>query len=272
LHKNLEILLQEDSKYMKRIATIAIFGLVTMFALAACGLLEEPAAPSGAIEAIPLEIEAPDLPTEAASEATDSSPEEEIAGEPAAAEESTETGASGLVIYTISPEESQVRFELDEDLGGIRNTVIGTTNQVAGEIALDSSDPSSTQVGIILINARALVTDNDFRNRAIQNRILNTGSFEFIEFAPSAIEGMPDTVGLGETVDFVIVGDLTIRDITNEVSFEVKATLVSEDEITGTASSVVSREDYGLSIPEVPRVANVEEDVEITIDFVAKSG
>ena len=251
---DLDILLQENCKNMKRMATITIFGLITVVALAACGLLEEPEAPSGAIEAIPLELEATDLPTDAAPEATEPGQEEEMAGELAAAEESKETETGGLVIYTISPEESQVRFELDEDLSGIRNTVIATTNQVAGELALDSSDPSSAQVGIILVNARSLVTDNNFRNRAIQNRILNTGDFEFIEFTPSAIEGIPDTVSSGETVNFMIVGELTIRDITNEVSFEVEATLVSEDEITGTASSVVSHKDYGLSIPEVPRV------------------
>jgi polyisoprenoid-binding protein YceI len=260
---------------MKRIATFVIFGLITVVGLAACGLLEEPATPSGAIEAIPLEIAATDPPTESAPEVTEvaaPSQEEEMADEPTATEENSETEVGGLVIYTIVPEESQVRFELDEDLSGIRNTVRGTTNQVAGEIALDSSDPSTAQVGTLLVNARTLVTDNDFRNRAIQNRILNTGSFEFIEFAPSAIDGLPETISPGETVNFVIIGDLTIRDVTKEVSFEVEATLVSEDEISGTASSVVSHKEFGLSIPEVPRVANVEEGVELQIDFVAKSG
>ena len=240
---------------MKRIATFVIFGLITAVGLAACGLLEEPATPSGAIEAIPLEISATDPPAESASEATleatevaAPSQEEEVADEPVVTEENTETEAGGLVIYTIVPEESKVRFELDEDLSGIRNTVRGTTNQVAGEIALDSSDPSTAQVGTLLVNARTLVTDNDFRNRAIQNRILNTGSFEFIEFAPSAIEGLPETINLGETANFVIVGDLTIRDVTKEVSFEVEATLVSEDEISGTASSVVSHEEDRKSV------------------------
>jgi polyisoprenoid-binding protein YceI len=173
------------------------------------------------------------------------------------------------VVFSIDPAQSEVRFEIDEDLRGDRNKVVGITDQVAGEIAIDSSDLSTVQVGIIRINARTLLTDNNLRNRAIQNRILDTGGFEFISFEPKAIEGLPASVALGESVSFSIVGDLTIRDIVQETTFEMEATLTSENEIIGSARTVVDRADYGLNIPSVPNVANVEEKVELYIDFVA---
>ncbi|HCB49987.1 MAG TPA: YceI family protein [Chloroflexi bacterium] len=176
-----------------------------------------------------------------------------------------------MVIFTISPENSQVRFELNEELRGEPKTVVGTTDQVAGQIAVDRSDLSATQVGIIQVNARTLATDNDFRNRAINNEILNTDEHEFITFTPTAINGLPDSVDIGETVNFTIVGDLTIRDITNEATFNVEATLVSDTELVGTASTIVSRTDYNLIIPSVPNVANVEEEVELYIDFMSNS-
>ena len=142
---------------------------------------------------------------------------------------------------------------------------------MAGQISVNLADLSQTEVGIIQINARTLATDNNFRNRAISNEILDTGQFEFITFTPTAIEGLPASTTMGEAVTFSIVGDLTIRDVTLPATFNVTATAVSDTQITGTATAVINRADFGLQIPSVPNVANVEEEVELFIDFVANA-
>lgn len=250
-----------DNTDMKKLTlSIILLSGVLLFA-AGCGLLQEPEQVSAPIEATPLE-----LPT-ATSEAI-------IESQPTESPDQLETEESQQVegelrIFSINPEESQVRFELDEDLRGQRITVVGITDQVAGEIGVNLSDLSTTQVGVIQINARGLSTDNNFRNRAIQNEILDTGSFEFITFTPTAINGLPDSVEIGEEVSFTLDGDLTIRDVTSPVSFTIVAKADSENQLSGTASAVISRGDFGLNIPSVPNVANVEEDVELYIDFVA---
>jgi polyisoprenoid-binding protein YceI len=216
----------------------------------ACGVFREPEQASGPIEATPLVIE-----TEA----------------PGAAAATTQGTISGVNVYTISQADSQVRFELDEDLRGERKTVVGVTDQVAGEIALDLNDLSTIQVGVIQINARTLATDSNLRNRAIQNEILDTGGFEFVTFAPNAVNGLPASIAIGEEVTFTIEGDLTIRDLTQPVVFEVVAQAVSADQLSGTASAVINRADFNLNIPSVPNVANVEEQVELYIDFLANA-
>lgn len=277
---------------------VTLFTLVTLLLLSsACGLLREPAAPSAPLEAVPLEADPPeevestaaseeqggadatDTPVETAAEETSTaepvvaeaaeSTEGAPTAETTAAEEAETAGSSERRIYTISAADSQVRFELDEDLRGQRTTVVGSTDQVAGQIGFDLADLSTAEVGVIQINARTLLTDNNFRNRAIQNEILDTGGFEFITFTPTAVDGLPDNAGLGDEVAFTVAGDLTIRDVTQPVIFDVVAVLRSEDELVGTATTTVSREAYGLRIPDVPSVANVEDEVDLTIDFVA---
>ena len=240
--------------------------LAAVLALAGCGVLQEPEAASGPIEAIPLATEpagvvVTEAPTLAAVPTVVPSvaPTEEPDAEAVAA------------VFTIDPAASQVRFQLDEDLRGVRTTVVGTTGQVAGELSISLTDLGQTQVGVIQINARTLATDNNFRNRAIHNEILDTDQFEFITFTPTGIEGLPASVGLGEVVSFTLVGDLTIRDVTLPATFTVEATAVSESQITGTAMSVINRADFGLQIPSVPNVANVEEEVELYIDFTANA-
>jgi len=277
---------------MRNVIRIPVLLFIVVLTLSACSILQEPEEASGTIEAVPLEL-ATSAPALEQAQAEEQAPVEEPAAypPPPPADESSSAAypppppveesssaaypapevaaAGGLKVYEISQADSQVRFQLDEDLRGQRTTVIGVTDQVAGEIAVDLSDLPSTQVGLIQINARTLATDNNFRNRAIQNQILETGDYEFITFSPTSVEGLPASAAIGEEVEFVLAGDLTIRDITNSVQFFVSATAVSEDQLVGTASASVFRADYGLEIPSVPNVANVDEEVELYIDFVA---
>jgi polyisoprenoid-binding protein YceI len=257
--------------------------LIAVLALSACGVLSEPEAPSVPIEAIPLEATASpeteaapypeaEVAAPVAVEAADSYPAAEAVAPIVAVEAYPAAEVSGGVkIYTISPEGSAVRFELDEDLRGEHITVVGETDMVAGELALDLTNLSSAQVGVMQINARGLATDNNFRNRAIQNEILNTGNFEFITFEPTAVNGLPDSTTVGDTVEFTIEGNLTITDQTQPVTFYVTVTVVSDSQLTGTATAVINRTDFGLNIPSVPNVANVEEEVDLIITFTANA-
>jgi len=105
--------------------------------------------------------------------------------------------SSEPVIFEIVQADSEARFIIDEVLNGAPKTVVGVTNQVAGEIAIFVDDPSRSQIGTILVNARTLVTDNEFRNRAIKNRILETDSYEFVTFTPRS-QDYPTTCRLAQ--------------------------------------------------------------------------
>lgn len=185
----------------------------------------------------------------------------------AAAEETT--GERSL--FRIVSEESEVRFILSEMLRGVPTTVIGRTNQVAGDIIVDFANPANSQVGTIRINARTLMTDNEFRNRAIRGEILESArdEYEFAEFNPTALEGLPDVVTVGEEFTFTIVGDLKVRNITQSVTFQATITPVSETRIEGVARTTVQRSQYNLIIPSAPGVADVSEEVALEFDLVA---
>ncbi len=179
-------------------------------------------------------------------------------------------GSSGLMLFVIQPAASQAKFQLDEVLAGSPNTVVGTTSKVAGQIRLDPSHPADSQVGPVTVETGTLVTDNSFRNRAISNFILESGKFQLATFTPTALEGMPSSVSVGDTFQFTILGNLTIRDITKPVTFAVTVTPESADRITGKATATVQRSDFALTIPSVPNVADVSQQVLLELDFVAQ--
>jgi polyisoprenoid-binding protein YceI len=223
-------------------------------------VLGDTQAASGAITAIPVVTETTPIstvPIEVSIETTDEPVVEEMPVE------------SALLVFQINQEESQASFNIFEELRGQPKDVIGTTNEMAGEIALDTNDLSTAQVGVIQVNARTLSTDDDRRNQAIRNRILFTDNYEFITFTPTEIRGLEGEAAVRQEFTFQIAGDLTIRDITKPVVFDVSAQLVTENQLTGSAVAKIQRGDFNLVIPNVPFVANVGEEVALEINFVA---
>jgi polyisoprenoid-binding protein YceI len=259
--------------------------MLLVIVLAACGSIttttEAPAAtvaPTTATEptAAPTEAaaEATEAPTaEAADTTTEATAEvtEEAAAE--APETSTEeaAGMSGAVNFVIDAAQSEVRFTLDELLMGNPTTVVGVGNGIEGSLNINFDDFSQTTISPIVIDASLLATDNNMRNGQIRRAVLQTNNpeFQYITFTPTSIEGLPTEAPVGTPFTVSVVGDLTIRTITQPMTFEVTVTPVSESEISGNARATLLRADFDLQIPSVPSVADVSEEVLLEFDFVA---
>lgn len=255
------------------VGALVLVGLVAVIAW----VLRPSAEATAPLEAIPLAT-----PTTAAqAQATTpteapAAPSEEDPSYPAPPQNAVQTdsaypapGAEGTLLFNIVQAESEVRFTLDEELRGSPKTVVGTTNQVAGQISVDLNNPANSQLGVIQVNARTFLTDSSNRNRMINNEILDTATYELITFTPTALTGLPATIAVGDTVNFQITGELTIRDITQTVTFDATVTVISTDRLEGLASTTVTRDAYGLTIPSVPGVANVTNEVLLELQFVA---
>ena len=264
----------------RTVVTLSILALLVTIGLAGgyiwIWISGGPGAPSTSITAPPLsdparEATSTDSPsTPPISKASSPAISGRVSTPPPSTPTSTTTVASNL--YRITPEESEVRYIIDEVKRGQPITVVGTTNQVAGDIRLDLNNPATSRVGVIRINVRTLQTDEERRDRATRSRILQSAqpAFEFSEFSPTTIDGLPASVEVGIPVNLRLHGDLTIRDITHPVSFDVTVTLVSLDRLEGKATTTVQRSDYNLVIPRVPFIADVSEDVRLEIDLVAR--
>lgn len=175
-------------------------------------------------------------------------------------------------LFRISQDDSEVRFRINETLAGTPNEVVGRTKQVAGDIIINYQDPSLSTVGTVAINARTLRTDNSQRNDSIRSLILESSKdeYEFIIFEPTELIDAPTApVEIGDTVEFQIRGNLTIKDVTREITFDVTITADAQDQITGFAGTQILYTDFGISVNPPPLVAGVEEEVILEIEFVA---
>lgn len=176
-------------------------------------------------------------------------------------------------LFSVNTDSSQARFIIQETLMGNPKTVIGVTNQIAGQMLIDFENPAASVLGVIRINVRTLETDNEFRNRALRGQILQADrpEYEFAVFTPTALENLPETITTGEAFTFQIVGSLELHGVTRDVTFEATVMPVSTSQIHGTARADVLYADFGMSIPEVAGVADISDTVKIEIDIVAST-
>lgn len=180
-------------------------------------------------------------------------------------------GESSAVVYRIDSASSSVRFEIDEILNGSPKRVVGVTSEVAGEALIDFDDPTASRLGAVVINVRTLETDSSFRDRATRGPILGSArdENEFATFEPTAVEGLPGEIAIGDTVTLVVTGDFTLSGVTRPVVFDIDVVLVDDDRIEVTGSATVLRSDFGLEIPSVPSVSDVADEILLAIDLVA---
>lgn len=180
----------------------------------------------------------------------------------------------GATLFTIDSSSSKATFTINEVLFGTPNTVVGETDKVAGQILVNAQDPSKSQVGEIKIDVSTLVTDNDLRNRTLQGRILqtDTAANQYATFVAKSITGLPESIAVGQQVSFKITGDLTIHQVTKTVTFDATVKVVSDKQITGTASTTVKYSDFGISVPDVPSVTGLGNTVKLALDFTANAG
>ncbi len=100
---------------------------------------------------------------------------------------------------------------------------------------------------------------------------INQNKFEFVTFTPTEVVGLPETGTVGETYTFQVVGDLTITDVTKQVTFDVEVTATSETRIEGTAATAFPYTDFELFIPDAPAVDSVDDMVRLELEFVAEA-
>ena len=186
----------------------------------------------------------------------------------------TLTASGDTTIFAIDSSSSQAIFTIDEILFGKPNTVVGQTSQVAGQIAINTKDPSQSKIGEIKVDVSALTTDNPLRNQTLRGRILETDdpSNQYATFVASSISGLPSSIAVGQEVPFKITGALTVHGVTKTVTFDATVKAVSDKQITGQAQTTVKYSDFHIAVPDVPSVTGLGDTVTLAIAFTANAG
>jgi polyisoprenoid-binding protein YceI len=203
---------------------------------------------------------APTEPTQAQPEAT---PQEEI--QPV-------SPAAGVTNYKIIPGESQLQYEVGEvflNQDNRFNMAVGITTQVSGEITGDPQNPQEISFGTFTADISQFTSDSDRRDNAIQNRFLESARYPEVNFKITQVNGLPETYQEGEEIALQIIGDLTVRDVTKPTTFDAVVKLEG-DTLSGEAITTILMSDFGFGPISIAGILNTEDEVKVTLNFVAR--
>jgi len=172
-------------------------------------------------------------------------------------------------LYRIDAAQSEVRYEVGETFfqGNRFAVAIGRTRGIAGDIYIDFATPANSQIGQIVIDVSQFTSDESRRDNYIRRSGLESSRYPYATFQALTLEGLPAQVAQGDEVMFRIVGDLTVKETTRPVTWEVTLR-VEAGRMVGAASTEILMSDFGVGPIQVPILAT-EDNVTLFFDFVA---
>lgn len=163
--------------------------------------------------------------------------------------------------------DNTARYRVREQLASLSfpSDAVGTTKAVTGTIVANADGTFVSSVSKVQVDLSTLTSDQNQRDNFIKRSTLQTNTYRYAVFVPTAIQGLtlPPTSG---PVSFKLIGDLTIRNVTKQVTWDVTGTINGND-ATGTATTSFNFAYFNLTKPSVGVVLSVEDNITLEMDL-----
>jgi polyisoprenoid-binding protein YceI len=169
-------------------------------------------------------------------------------------------------------DKSKATVRVREQLVGVNlpSDAVLTATGATGSFALNA-DGTFASGSKISFDLTTLSSDERARDNFIRQDTLQVRQFPRAEFEPTKVSGLSLPLATSGTLTFTLIGNMTIRGKTKEVTFDVVANRDGGDlNATATANPSWKFGDFGMSAPSVPfRVVSVTDEIRVAIDLVA---
>lgn len=175
----------------------------------------------------------------------------------------------GEFVYRIDPSQSSLEYRVDEKIVGAKaSTAVGKTSGIAGDIAVNTTNPAKSRIGKIVANIEQFQSDNRLRDARIRSDFLVSHEFPLATFTVSSLSGLNGPLTKGQSQDFTITGKATVRDITRPVTWHANGTL-RDGSVELTATTKIKLSDFDIDHVSVAGLVSASNDATLTMRLVA---
>ena len=194
----------------------------------------------------------------------DDAPEQLSVGTTGAPEAVSGESASADGAWKVGPG-SQAGYRVKEVLFGQDVEAVGRTDQVTGDLTVDGA---SVGEGSFTVDMKTVKSDKDQRDGQFRGRIMETETYPTSRFTLTEPIDLGSVPAVGSQVKAEATGELTLKDKSNRVAFEVTASRTAADAFEVSGQIPVKFTDYGIANPGFPGI-EVENDgkVEFLLKF-----
>ena len=169
--------------------------------------------------------------------------------------------AQSAGVYTLDRPASAVGFTIyASKIFQIRRE--GQFKDFTGQLAYDPASPANTRVDLTVFTASVDMQNSD------HTQLVKSGPFFDVDHYPT-MHFSSESTEIKSDGTLSMTGDMTIRDVTKPVTFDVTGKLVG-DTITGSATTQILMKDFGIDPPSVAGMLTVKDGVTIKLNFTAK--
>jgi polyisoprenoid-binding protein YceI len=164
------------------------------------------------------------------------------------------------------------RYRVKEQLVGVSfmNDAVGTTDKVTGTIVILPNGSFAPQ-SKLTVDMKSLNSDQELRDGYIRARVLDAEKFPTLEFVPKRAQGLPAPLPsqpTAQALGFQMIGDMTLKGVTKEVTFNIASTLRGAT-VAGVATTSFKFADFNLPKPAVPLLLSAEDTINLEVEFRA---
>jgi polyisoprenoid-binding protein YceI len=164
---------------------------------------------------------------------------------------------------------SSATYRVTEQFVGVAftNEAVGTTNTVTGTLTIQP-DGDIKPGSKLSVDLRNLKSDQDMRDGAVQNRVLETAKYPYAEFVPTKVQGLEKLIPSAGQAGVSLTGDLTIHGVTKEVTFQGIVTFNPRNNTAaGRAKTTLTFDEFGLKAPKISRLASLDNKIELELIY-----
>jgi len=165
------------------------------------------------------------------------------------------------------PENSEARFRVREQLAGadLPNDAIGRNKDFTGTLVIKPDGSIVSSDSQFVVSMGTLVSDQPMRDNYLRGNVLQVNQYPRAVFVPKQASGLPSPLPQSGSVTFKLTGDLTVRNVTQPVTWDVTAQ-VQGNQVTAQAATTFKFEDFSLTQPRVGRVLSIEDNIKLELD------
>jgi polyisoprenoid-binding protein YceI len=142
---------------------------------------------------------------------------------------------------------SELGYRVEEILFGVNTAGVGRTNDITGSLTIDGTQVTAAEFEVDMATVES---DDSRRDGQFRGRIMTVAEFPTADFVLTEPIELGEIPAPGEQITATATGDLTLRGVTNSVTFDVTAQL-QNDRIGVLGNIPVVFADYDIVNPSI---------------------
>jgi polyisoprenoid-binding protein YceI len=177
--------------------------------------------------------------------------------------------SSQALRLVVAPHGNNVRYLVREQLAGfdLPNDAVGTTARIEGGVSIGADGKLIPGESRFVVDMASLETDNSRRDNYVRRNTLVTEQFPTATFVARSTVGLPAVLPERGDLTFELIGDLTIKGVTQPATWQVTGRRTPDGGVSGLAKTSFNFAKHEIAIPRVRSVLSVDDQIRLEYNF-----